>query len=167
MRKCLFFLFILLITAETFNHAEQNNQKQIEQTKNKLRILQSAIGTYMIDNDKYPAANSLDNLMEILIKGKYIQNPDIIDAWGKKIIYESNGLKYLLMSLGPDGKISEDDIVISRELNPMYLPKKEARQDRLNNLQEKIPSETPQDVKELILKLSSLNLKERADMPYA
>jgi general secretion pathway protein G len=96
-------------------------QARITQTRQNIRILETALNLYKLDNFQYP---STDQGLEALVtqpsgepeprnwnKDGYIERLPK-DAWGNEYQYLSPGThgKIDIFSLGPDGTASDDDI---------------------------------------------------------
>ena len=96
-------------------------QARITQTRQNIRILETALNLYKLDNFQYP---STDQGLEALVskpsgepeprnwnKDGYIERLPR-DAWGNEYQYLSPGThgKIDIFSLGPDGIASDDDI---------------------------------------------------------
>jgi general secretion pathway protein G len=96
-------------------------QARIAQARQNIRILETALNLYKLDNFQYP---STDQGLEALVtqpsgepeprnwnKDGYIERLPK-DAWGNEYQYLSPGThgKIDIFSLGPDGTSSDDDI---------------------------------------------------------
>ncbi len=84
---------------------------QISACRMSIKGLETAVGTYEIDNGILP--NSLDSLItkssEMNWNGPYV--PSLNDPWGNKFNYTREGNAYKIVSAGPDGQSgSGDDI---------------------------------------------------------
>ncbi len=75
--------------------------------------VRSVIELYYLDWNKYPVSNSINGLMEILRNGVYLIDAKTKDEWGNDFLYQSDGIRYKLISLSMDGIISKDDIEVS------------------------------------------------------
>ncbi len=75
-----------------------------------------ALDLYELDNGRYP--RKLEHLWiqpppheAPNWRGSYLRRFPPVDPWGNQYVYTSDGRSYTLKSLGPDGVVSEDDIV--------------------------------------------------------
>ena len=86
------------------NAVDRAKQKR---TMADVRYLASALETYAIDNTLYPVQASEDivtaGVLELAIEPIYMRNVPPLDAWGRDLRYQSDGVSYTLGSLAKDG----------------------------------------------------------------
>lgn len=106
------------------------DQSKVQTTKLQMEGFKSALQDYYLDNNAYPTTEQgLEALVQKpttgteptnyspdgYIKGKVIPK----DAWGADFIYESDGSKYVIKSLGKDrkegGEANATDLVVESE----------------------------------------------------
>lgn len=106
------------------------DQSKVQTTKLQMEGFKSALQDYYLDNNSYPTTDQgLQALVQKpttgteptnyspdgYLKGKTIPK----DAWGAEFIYESDGAKYTIKSLGKDKKDGGEghgtDIVVDSE----------------------------------------------------
>jgi general secretion pathway protein G len=85
-----------------------------------IASLRSALDLFRMDNDRYPSMEEgLQALREAPSdarnwRGPYLERPVPPDPWGNPYVYEWPGpdgeQSFTLLSYGPDGQPSEDDI---------------------------------------------------------
>ena len=113
-------VFDLLGSSKAFSLIEEEGESQesqflsIQETKTSLRDLETALSLYEAHNGRFPTTeqtlSALINLPNIggnyeNWKGPYLQGSEIpSDGWGRSFNYTSDGTRYLILSLGADGK---------------------------------------------------------------
>lgn len=68
-----------------------------------LRSLGTAVETYSIDNNVYPAVNSIEALVA-QVEPIYIRTAPVTDAWGNPFLYLGDAGSYMIVSFGADGR---------------------------------------------------------------
>ncbi|MGB1134731.1 MAG: type II secretion system protein GspG [bacterium] len=113
-------VFDLLGSSKAFSLIEEEGESQesqflsIQETKTSLRDLETALSLYEAHNGRFPTTeqtlSALINLPNIggnyeNWKGPYLQGSEIpSDGWGRSFEYTSDGTRYVILSLGADGK---------------------------------------------------------------
>ena len=113
-------VFDLLGSSKAFSLIEEEGESQesqflsIQETKTSLRDLETALSLYEAHNGRFPTTDqtlsALINLPNIggnyeNWKGPYLQGSEIpSDGWGRSFNYTSDGTRYVILSLGADGK---------------------------------------------------------------
>ena len=113
-------VFDLLGSSKAFSLIEEEGESQesqflsIQETKTSLRDLETALSLYEAHNGRFPTTeqtlSALINLPNIggnyeNWKGPYLQGSEIPnDGWGRSFNYTSDGTRYVILSLGADGK---------------------------------------------------------------
>jgi hypothetical protein len=77
-----------------------------------VRSLSWAVGAYAIDNNRYPILDA-SNLapageLEAYLVPNYASEWPLLDGWGHELLYWSDGLRVLVVSLGSDGELDFD-----------------------------------------------------------
>jgi len=103
-------------------------KSKVENTKNQMKNVEQALQLYYTDNNAYPTtAQGLEALVKQPTTGGEMTNYNPSgyiksvpkDQWGKPLIYESDGTKYMIMSYGKDGKEGgtgfAQDIIVESE----------------------------------------------------
>ena len=100
--------------------AGRSQQARETAAKTDVSSLSTALGTFEIDNGRYP--NSDEGIAALSAapsgldawKGPYLQRPIANDPWGNPYVYKFPGSKnpngFDLYSFGPDGREGNDDI---------------------------------------------------------
>ena len=90
--------------------SEQERAGAITRTQGELRSLATAIESFSLDDDEghYPQATGIDELAALL-EPTYLSEVPREDAWGRPYDYTTSGTTYVLISLGPDGKVATPD----------------------------------------------------------
>lgn len=98
-----------LVAPEMFSKIGSSKQKT---AKAQMQMLETSLDTYFLDVGEYPK-----NLSELKESNKpgwdgpYIRKDIPLDPWGNEYVLEaseSNGIGYVLRSLGKDGKLGGD-----------------------------------------------------------
>ena len=113
-------VFDLLGSSKAFSLIEEEGESQesqflsIQETKTSLRDLETALSLYEAHNGRFPTTEqTLSALINLPNKGgnyenwkgPYLQGSEIpSDGWGRSFNYTSDGTRYVLLSLGADGK---------------------------------------------------------------
>jgi general secretion pathway protein G len=90
----------------------QMDRAKVDVAHLQLRQLQNALTLFQLDTHRYPSSGEgLAALVEVPQqangwRGPYIKNKELLaDPWGRSVTYSTEeGAKYLLASLGADGK---------------------------------------------------------------
>ena len=104
-------------------------QSKVQTTKLQLDGFKSALQDYYLDNNSYPTTDQgLQALVQKPVTGteptnytdRYLKGKELPkDAWGSDFIYESDGSKYIIKSLGKDkkegGTGNDADIVVESD----------------------------------------------------
>ncbi len=69
-----------------------------------IRSIGTAVEEFSIDNNRYPAAASFEEL-EPFIVGKYLRKVPEVDGWGNPFLLESTETGYTLISAGKNGVV--------------------------------------------------------------
>ena len=97
------------------------NHEQARRAAAQMQIdaFESALRAFVTDNGFYPAGgNGLSNLLQAPRDathwhGPYLQGEIPLDPWGRPYVYEQPGkhrpATYDLVSMGPNGRIGDDD----------------------------------------------------------
>ena len=94
---------------------------RIKKTKASLSMLHDAVIAFNMDQSRYPSEDlGLEELVEqptdseYWPEGGYLKSTEIPkDRWGNEFIYErypESGKPFVIISYGPDGEPSEDDL---------------------------------------------------------
>ena len=113
-------VFDLLGSSKAFSLIEEEGESQVSQfvsvleTKANLRDLETALSLYEAHNGRFPTTEqTLSALIKLPNKGDnyenwkgpYLRNFQIpSDGWGRPFNYTSDGTRYVILSLGADGK---------------------------------------------------------------
>ena len=113
-------VFDLLGSSKAFSLIEEEGESQesqflsIQETKTSLRDLETALSLYEAHNGRFPTTEqTLSALINLPNKGgnyenwkgPYLQGSEIpSDGWGRSFNYTSDGTRYVILSLGADGK---------------------------------------------------------------
>ena len=113
-------VFDLLGSSKAFSLIEEEGENQesqflsIQETKTSLRDLETALSLYEAHNGRFPTTEqTLSALINLPNKGgkyenwkgPYLQGSEIpSDGWGRSFNYTSDGTRYVILSLGADGK---------------------------------------------------------------
>lgn len=81
-----------------------------------MRAITTALQSYMVDHNLYPACSSIEELSKFLTPHYLTQVPRL-DAWGGELIYRSDGRSYQLLSLGPDRQEGTSDDLILKDIH--------------------------------------------------
>ena len=78
------------------------------QSMGDARSLQTAIGAYYLDHNRFPAAASIEELRGF-VEPTSIRTIAVNDAWGTPFLYRvsADGQKYVIASAGSDKKFDE------------------------------------------------------------
>ncbi|QPJ63798.1 MAG: prepilin-type N-terminal cleavage/methylation domain-containing protein [Candidatus Nitronauta litoralis] len=107
-------LFLVLggLTARFFKLTPSIEDINLQKAREGVMFLKSGLGAYSFDLKKPPPSKK-DGGLEVLVKAGYLSSVPT-DPWGNIYQYDNpgkvSGRSYDLYSLGPDGKISEDDV---------------------------------------------------------
>jgi sugar lactone lactonase YvrE len=102
-------LIILFIYSNTSKGEESFLYKR---TQADIRVWIKALEMYYVDFGNYPPEQSIVEVGNLLRFLGYWKNPVIKDAWGNFYIYSNNSGILQIRSLGQDGIISSDDIIL-------------------------------------------------------
>ena len=113
-------VFDLLGSSKAFSLIEEEGESQesqfisVQETKTNLRDLETALSLYEAHNGRFPTTEqTLSALINLPNKGAnyenwkgpYLQGSEIpSDGWGRSFEYTSDGTRYVILSLGADGK---------------------------------------------------------------
>ena len=115
MKKLVSFLLVLLVTIPVVAGDKPVVERKIVDqwwlavnTMADARSLMTAAEAYAIDNNRYPAANSVEELQK-LIEPMYIRTTPLKDKWGTPFIYRvsADGKSYTVASAGSDRTFDE------------------------------------------------------------
>ena len=81
------------------NAIDRGKQKR---TMADMRSLGTAIESYAVDNNVYPAVSSAANLKTVVEAGAYIKNMPTTDGWSNTFQVDSITTQYTLYSMGKD-----------------------------------------------------------------
>lgn len=91
---------------------ESDNEKIIRKARDGLMLINNGVGAYVFDTGK-PAPKNQKELSLLVDEGYFKKLP--VDPWGHDYQYNypavQSGKVFDLFSLGPDGVVSDDDIV--------------------------------------------------------
>jgi len=97
--------------AAAVQQTAEQAREPYKETAADIRLIATAIGTYAVDNNRYPSANSVVDLA-VRLEGKYVSKLPYNDAWGRQFEIRSSDDHYEIRSLGADGiRGTADDIV--------------------------------------------------------
>ena len=81
------------------NAIDRGKQKR---TVADIRSVATAMESYAIDNDRYPVAESLEELRELL-EPEHVPTMPTVDGWNHELVVQSDGDSYTIRSPGKDG----------------------------------------------------------------
>ena len=82
------------------NAIDRGKQKR---TMADMRSLGTAVESYAVDNNVYPAVATAAGLKTIVEAGAYIKNMPTVDGWSNTFVVDSITTQYTLYSVGKDG----------------------------------------------------------------
>jgi len=82
------------------NAIDRGKQKR---TMADMRSLGTAVESYAVDNNVYPAVATAAGLKTIVEAGAYIKNMPTVDGWSNTFVVDSITTEYTLYSVGKDG----------------------------------------------------------------
>jgi general secretion pathway protein G len=82
------------------NAIDRGKQKR---TMADMRSLGTAVESYAVDNNVYPAVTTAAALKTIIEAGAYIKNMPTADGWNNTFVVEATASTYTLYSQGKDG----------------------------------------------------------------
>src|SRR5512134_3177883 len=82
------------------NAIDRGKQKR---TMADMRSLGTAVESYAVDNNVYPAVATAAALKTIVEAGAYIKNMPTVDGWSNTFVVDSITTEYTLYSTGKDG----------------------------------------------------------------
>ena len=82
------------------NAIDRGKQKR---TMADMRSLGTAVESYAVDNNVYPAVSTAANLKTVVEAGAYIKNMPVADGWNNTFVVDSITTQYTLYSTGKDG----------------------------------------------------------------
>jgi general secretion pathway protein G len=82
------------------NAIDRGKQKR---TMADMRSIGTAIESYAVDNNVYPATTTIGTLQSIVQAGAYMKNMPIADGWNNAFVVDSVTTEYTLLSTGKDG----------------------------------------------------------------
>jgi len=105
--------FIQLIILFIFSNTSKGEESFLyKKTQADIRVWIKALEMYYVDFGNYPPEQSIVEIGNLLRLLGYWKNPVIKDAWGNFYIYSNNSGIMQIRSLGQDGIISSDDIIL-------------------------------------------------------
>ena len=102
----------ILMTMAVMNVTARLEESNKTTAANGVQNVKSAVGTYFIENKKYPSALT-DLVRESGDKAAILDGGEgaLDDPWGNQFKMEGKGSKIVIISAGPDGQFgTEDDI---------------------------------------------------------
>jgi len=96
-------------------------QGRIDKTQTDMRALASALESYYIDNNAYPATMHINDLASRL-QPAYMLLAPTNDGWGRKMVYNSDGRSYQFFSFGEDGQRGTADDIEMKDGKFTQLP---------------------------------------------
>ncbi len=97
------------------NFGQHGDNARIKATRASIAAISTQVDVYQLDTGRYPS--SLDNLLsssgEQNWNGPYLRGGEnaLVDAWGTRFQYRTEGNGYKVISAGKDGQMgTEDDI---------------------------------------------------------
>ncbi len=102
----------LVVGIKMVDAQESDDEKMIRKARDGLMLINNGVGAYLFDTGK-SVPKSQQALSVLIDEGYFEKLP--IDPWGHDYQYNypavESGKVFDLFSLGPDGVVSEDDIV--------------------------------------------------------
>ncbi len=102
----------LVVGIKMVDAQESDDEKMIREARDGLTLINNGVGAYVFDTGK-PAPKNQQELSILVDEGYFKKLP--IDPWGHDYQYHypavQSGKVFDLFSLGPDGIVSDDDIV--------------------------------------------------------
>ena len=88
-------------------------------TMEDMRVIATAAEAYATDNNRYPAAASMEELRAFL-EPTYVRTLPMKDSWGNAFVWRisPDGQHYRILSAGADGRLSFDSEVIDVNAQP-------------------------------------------------
>jgi type II secretion system protein G len=111
---------LILVFVAGCSGADNDQVENINQALTTMLKLEDALASYRIDVSSYPASS--DGLSALVEKpkaadvwnGPYLESGLPLDPWGNPYVYEHGAGIYRIVSAGPDGELSSDDDLETR-----------------------------------------------------
>jgi len=89
------------------------DQGKLMGTRGTMEAFGRALQAARVDRGDYPRGQTIDEAVSILSPA-FIRSPVVVDAWGNRLEYRSDGQSYTLRSPGADASAgTADDIVMT------------------------------------------------------
>jgi Type II secretion system (T2SS), protein G len=89
------------------------DQGKLTGTKGTMETFGRALSAYSVDKGGYPQGTDIDAAAAALSPA-FLRAPQVVDAWGNRLQYQSDGQSFTLSSPGADGTLgTSDDVVLS------------------------------------------------------
>lgn len=98
------------------------DQGKLTGTRGTMETIGRALSAYAVDRGGYPAGGSAREMLAALSPA-FLPMPQVADAWGNELGYQSDTRSYTLTSPGADGRIGSDDDVVMVEGRFTQLPR--------------------------------------------
>jgi len=82
------------------NAIDRGKQKR---TMADIRSVGTAVESYAVDNNVYPAVTTAATLQTVIQAGAYMKNMPLVDGWSHTFVVDSSTVAYTLSSTGKDG----------------------------------------------------------------
>ena len=82
------------------NAIDRGKQKR---TMADMRSIGTAVESYAVDNNVYPAVNTIAALQTIVQAGAYMKNMPLADGWSHNFVVVATTVDYTINSTGKDG----------------------------------------------------------------
>jgi general secretion pathway protein G len=111
---------LILVFVAGCSGSDDSQVENINQALTTMLKLEDALASYRIDVSSYPASS--DGLSALVKKpnsadvwnGPYLESGLPLDPWGNPYVYEHGAGIYQIVSAGPDGELSSDDDLETR-----------------------------------------------------
>ena len=86
---------------------------KITATQGTMETIGRALEAASFDRGGYPAGSTIQDAMAAVVPAQ-LRAPVTMDAWGRPLVYRSDGRSYALLSTGDDGREgTEDDLIMT------------------------------------------------------
>ncbi|HXH28582.1 MAG TPA: type II secretion system protein GspG [Candidatus Polarisedimenticolia bacterium] len=97
------------------------DQGKLTGTKGTMETFGRALSAYSVDHGGYPQGADIDAAAQALSPA-YLRAPMLVDAWGNRLQYQSDGQSFTLSSPGSDGAAGTGDDVVLKDGQFTQLP---------------------------------------------
>lgn len=106
----------ILATMAVINVAGQTDSAKITTCNSSVKTIRDAAVLYQTAKGKFP--RSIDELIEEDSQGKsYLSEDSREDPWNNEYKFETKGVKFIVISAGPDGQFGTEDDIRSDKSN--------------------------------------------------